>query len=338
MEGKNMALKLGILDQSPIFPGKSATDALQSTIHLARKAEEWGYDRFWVSEHHQSAEVAGSSPEVLMSHLLAKTKSIKIGSGGVMLQHYSPYKVVEDFHILSTLTPGRVELGIGKAPGGFSLSTKALRYGSSGNDTDFNEKLTTLQEFVHDSLRKDHPLYGANPLPRPKEVLPTFLLGASANSAKLAAELGMNFVFARFLNGNDSILDEAVKVYRDVHPKGNFIVAIALFTALSQEEAEKEAKNYKIFKIFLKSGRSVSVQSLEQVEAFRKQTDESFEVKEQQVDMIAGNLEFVKNALDWLATAYQIDEFILHTPIRNEEKRLKSFELMSQLNVGVVNR
>jgi len=331
-----MEYKLGILDQSPIFPGKSAVDALQSTIHLAQNAEEWGYHRFWVSEHHQSNDVAGASPEVLISHLLAKTTSSKIGSCGVMLQHYRPYKVVENFHLLSILEPGRVELGVGKAPGGFSLSTKALRYGASGSDIDFNDRLITMQKLIHDSLDKNHPLYGAEALPRPKEVLPTFLLGASANSAKLAAELGMNFVFARFLNGNNSILDEAVKVYRAVHPKGEFIVSVATFAAASQEEAEEEARNYKIFKIFLKSGRSVSVQSLEQVEAFRKQTDEPFEVKEQEVEMIAGNLEFVKEELDWLAAAYRIDEFILHTPIRNEEKRLKSFELLGNLSLQSV--
>lgn len=331
-----MEYKLGILDQSPIFPTKSAADALQSTIHLAQKAEEWGYDRFWVAEHHQSDDVAGVSPEVLISYLLAKTTSIKIGSGGVMLQHYSPYKVVENFHLLATLIPERVELGLGKAPGGFSLSTKALRYGASGSDIDFNERLITLQKLIDDSLDKNHPLYGVKALPKPKEILPTFLLGASTNSAKLAAELGMNFVFARFLNGSDSLLDEAVKVYRDVHPTGKFIVSVATFAAVSQEEAVEEADNYKVFKIFLKSGRSISVQTLEQVEAFRKQTDEPFEVKEQEVEMIAGNPEFVKEELDWLADAYQIDEFILHTPIRNEEKRLKSFELLGNLSLQSV--
>ncbi|WP_068673565.1 LLM class flavin-dependent oxidoreductase [Oceanobacillus sp. Castelsardo] len=331
-----MDYKLGILDQSPIFPGKSAVDALQSSINLAQHAEKWGYHRFWVSEHHQSDDVAGVSPEVLISHLLAKTSSIKLGSGGVMLQHYSPYKVVENFHLLATLEPGRVELGLGKAPGGFSLSTKALRYGATGSDIDFDERLLTLQKLVHNSLDETHPLFGVKALPRPKEVLPTFLLGASTNSAKLAAELGMNFVFARFLNGSDSILDEAVKVYRDIHPKGKFIVSVATFAAASQDEAEEEARNYKIFKITLSSGRSVSVQSPEQVEEFRKQTDEPFEVTEREVEMIAGTPTFVKEELDWLADAYQIDEFILHTPILNEEKRLKSFELLGHLSLQSV--
>lgn len=125
-----MRYKLGILDQSPVFPGKSANDALQQTVQLAQKAEAWGYSRFWVSEHHHMEEIAGSSPEVLISHLLAKSNRIHIGSGGVMLRHYSPYKVAENFNLLANLAKGRVDLGVGKAPGGLPLSTRALQYGT----------------------------------------------------------------------------------------------------------------------------------------------------------------------------------------------------------------
>lgn len=330
-----MAYKLGILDQSPIFPGKAAEEALQSTIQLAVNAEKWGYDRFWVSEHHQSLEVAGTSPEVLISHLLAKTNSINIGSGGVMLQHYSPYKIVEGFHQLALLTPGRVELGIGKAPGGFSLSTEALRYGGAGSEVSFEERFTILNHILHDTLPEDHDLYGAKALPVPREKIPVFLLGASPNSAKLAAEQSTHFVFAYFLNSNPDILQTAVQTYRDIYPEGKFIVAVACFAAETQVEAEKEAGDYKIYKIHLKSGRSLSVQSLEQVELFREQEEENFEVTEQEVNFVAGTPDFVKKVFDELVSDYQIDEFIIHTPIRNEAKRWKSFELLSQLKAPV---
>ena len=113
-----MALTLSILDQSPIQEGETATEAFQHTIELVQKAEAWGYHRFWVAEHHDLDHVVGSSPEVLIAHLLAKTSRIRIGSGGVMLQHYSPYKVAENFHVLASLAPGRIDLGIGRAPGG----------------------------------------------------------------------------------------------------------------------------------------------------------------------------------------------------------------------------
>ena len=122
-------LKLSILDQSPLYPGETPADALQHTIELAARGEEWGYHRFWVTEHHGSNRVMGSSPEVLVSHLLAKTSRIRVGSGGVMLQHYSPYKVAENFNVLASLAAGRVDLGIGGGPGGLPLSTRALKNG-----------------------------------------------------------------------------------------------------------------------------------------------------------------------------------------------------------------
>ncbi|TQS76274.1 MsnO8 family LLM class oxidoreductase [Ornithinibacillus gellani] len=325
-----MGYQLGILDQSPIFAGKSAEDALQSTIHLAQKAEQWGYERFWVAEHHQSQNLAGTSPEVLISHLLAKTTTIKLGSGGVMLQHYSPYKVTEDFQQLTLLSPGRVELGIGKAPGGFSYSTRALRYGV-GSDIEFAERFAVLNQLILDTLPEHHPLYGAKALPRPKEELPVFLLGASPNSARLAAEQKTNFVYAYFLNSQKDHLQKTLQEYRVIYPAGKFMIAIAVFAAPTQEEAEQEAADYKIYKIHTESGRSISVQSVKQIEIYRDQTNESFKVEEQTVEMIAGSLESVKTKIDYLAATHQIDEFIIHTPIRNEAKRLQSFALLSKL-------
>ena len=147
-----MSYKLSILDQSPIFPGDTAATALQKTVLLAQKAEEWGYSRFWVSEHHHTVQLAGSSPEVLIAYLAARTNKIKVGSGGVMLQHYSPYKVAENFHVLSNLAPGRVDLGVGKAPGGLPLSTKALQYGTVNDGKDFPERLSFLRELIENSI------------------------------------------------------------------------------------------------------------------------------------------------------------------------------------------
>ena len=120
-------LRLSILDQSPVQDGGSGTEALRRTVELAQAAEGWGYHRFWVAEHHNSEKFMGSSPEVMAAHLLAKTTRIRIGSGGVMLQHYSPYKVAETFNVLASLAPGRVDLGIGRGPGGLPRSTEALQ-------------------------------------------------------------------------------------------------------------------------------------------------------------------------------------------------------------------
>ena len=246
-----MAYKLGILDQSPVFPGTSAAHALQQTIHLAQKAEEWGYNRFWVSEHHDTEQVAGSSPEILISHLLAKTNSIRVGSGGVMLQHYSPYKVVENFHLLSSLAPGRVDLGIGKAPGGLPLSTKALQFGSESSEITFEDRIVLLNKILTNALEDGHPLAGVQATPIPEKKTENYLLGASPASAKLAADMGWNFVFAHFINSDFAVMEEAAQVYHAESVSGRFIVAAAVFAAASQLEAEQIAKDRKVYKVHL---------------------------------------------------------------------------------------
>ena len=326
-----MTYKLGILDQSPVFKGKTAADALQHTIQLAIKAEEWGYARFWVSEHHHMEQVAGSSPEVLMSHLLARTNSIKIGSGGVMLQHYSPYKVAENFHVLATLAPGRVDLGIGKAPGGFPLSTRALQNGKRNDGKDFNERLNFLKRLVDDSVEHDHPLSGIQALPRPDKKPEIYLLGGSANSAKIAADLRINFVFAKFLNSDEKKLKEAAQTFKRNFNEGEFIVALAALAAPTQEEAEKLVEDHKLFTLHLHDGRTLTVQSKEQVQAFKKQAGGPFEIEEKAADIIAGTQEYVSEELTRLHHAYQVDEFILHTPIRKKTERFRSFQLMRPL-------
>lgn len=328
-----MRYKLGILDQSPVVEGVSNEETLRKTVDLAQRAEEWGYERFWVSEHHNSELVAGSSPEVLVSYLLAKTKTIRVGSGGVMLQHYSPYKVAENFHVLSTLEPGRVDLGIGKAPGGLPLSTKALQYGTVNTGHDFEERLTFLQQLIHHKLPETHEFAGVEVTPIPSVKPETYLLGASANSAKLAATLGISFAFARFINSDNEVLAEAANTYRNIHPHGSFIVSVAIVTAPTEEEARQLASDQKIIKVHLTSGRTLTLQTREQAEKFGKESGEAYEVKEYEADVIHGTPAQVIKVLGELHELYGIDEFILHTPVPNAEKRLRSFELLSPENL-----
>ncbi|RLL43948.1 LLM class flavin-dependent oxidoreductase [Oceanobacillus piezotolerans] len=328
-----MKFKLGILDQSPIFKGKTAANAFQHTIQLAIKAEEWGYSRFWVSEHHNMEQVAGSSPEVLISHLIAHTNTIQIGSGGVMLQHYSPYKVAENFNVLSTLAPGRVDLGIGKAPGGLPLSTKALQNGNINKGKDFNERLAFLKDLIDDSVKDNHPLSGIQALPKPEKKPEIYLLGRSTNSASFAADLKVNFVFAGFLNSDEKVLQETVYSFKSNFKEGKFIVALAVLAAPTQEEAEKLAEDHKLFTLHLHDGRTLTVQSKEQVKAYEKQAEGPFEVQEKAADIIVGTPEYVKGELTRLHYLYKIDEFILHTPIRRLVERFRSFQLLRPLEI-----
>ncbi|MBP8940220.1 MAG: MsnO8 family LLM class oxidoreductase, partial [Agrobacterium sp.] len=171
---------LSLLDKSPVSAGEDAAGAFRDTINLARRAEDLGYRRFWVAEHHNSPELAGSSPEALVAWILAKTSRIRVGSGGVMLQHYSPYKVAEVFNVLSALAPGRVDLGVGKTPGGLPLATSALQQAydperKPGFETAFGE-LTT---FLSGVAPQDHAQAGLQATPAPPVAAERFLLGAS---------------------------------------------------------------------------------------------------------------------------------------------------------------
>jgi luciferase family oxidoreductase group 1 len=328
-----MSYSLGILDQSPLIEDATNEQALQQTVALAQKAEQLGYTRFWVSEHHNSETLAGTSPEVLVSYLLAKTTSIRIGSGGVMLQHYSPYKVAENFHVLASLEPGRVDLGIGKAPGGLPLSTKALQYGMLNNGEDFEERLTFLQQLIANTLSVEHELNGVQATPIPKIKPSLFLLGASPKSAELAGKLGIAFVFARFINSDIAVLNEAAKTYRKHLPNGHFAVSIAALAAPTKEEAQALVGEQKITKVHLASGRSLTLQSVELAEKFGQESGEAFTVQQYDADILFGTPEDIKATLDVFHKQYQIDEFILHTPVLKAFERQRSFELLSPVNL-----
>lgn len=331
-----MSYKIGILDQSPVVEGVSNFDTLQKTIDLASKAESWGYERFWVSEHHNSDLVAGSSPEVLVSYLLAKTKKIRVGSGGVMLQHYSPYKVAENFHVLSTLEPGRVDLGIGKAPGGLPLSTKALQYGTNNKGEDFEDRLVFLKQLIDGEVPETHELAGIQATPLPPTKPEVILLGASPGSAELAAKLGITFGFAKFFNSDDEDLKKAAQIYREIHPNGTFILSVAVITAPTAEQAKALAGEQKIVKVYFANGRKLTLATVEQAEKLGQESGEPFEVKVSDANIVNGTPEQVKATFDELHELYGVDEFILHTPILKPEERLRSFELLSPKNLGLL--
>jgi len=328
-----MSYAIGILDQSPVIGNETNEEALQYSIELAQTAELLGYKRFWVAEHHNMEQVAGVSPEILIAHLLAKTKTIHIGSGGVMLQHYSPYKVAENFHLLANLAPNRVNVGIGKAPGGLRLSTKALQFGTVNDGRDFEQRIKLLKDFLHNEVPESHALHGVQATPLPKEKLELFLLGGSENSAKLATELDAHYVFARFLNNSDEELQKIATWHanENKHSGRKWIVAVAVLAAETDEEAEELAKDTKLYEITFADGKTLSVQSEKQVEALKQQTNEAFTVSEKQVAVIAGTAVTIKEKLDQLHKTYGIDEFIFHTPLQERQARITSFQRLGEI-------
>ncbi|KMY49152.1 LLM class flavin-dependent oxidoreductase [Peribacillus loiseleuriae] len=325
-----MNVKLSILDQSPIEDGGGEV-ALRDTVKLAQKAEQLGYYRFWVSEHHNSDSVAGSAPEVLVSYLLARTNTIRIGSGGVMLQHYSPYKVAETFNVLAALAPGRVDLGVGKGPGGLPNSTKALQQG--GSALSFEEKLQGLHRFIRNDLREDNELTELRAVPAVKKPADLFLLGASGSSARLAAESNLSYVFAHFFNSGDSLLKEAITEYRtywkeDFQP--TFILALSVIVAETDEIAQSLVKSMEVVKIHFASGKSLTFTSREHAEQFAQQSNEECTISVKEANILYGSKETIRKRLLDIQEIYNPDEIMIVTPVANFEKRLESFVLLKE--------
>jgi luciferase family oxidoreductase group 1 len=329
-----MALTFGILDQTIVYPGQTPAEAFRYTIKLAQLAERLGFERFWVSEHHDAGQTAGSSPEVLISHLLAKTDKIRIGSGGVMLQHYSPYKVAENFNVLATLAPGRVELGIGRAPGGLPRSTKALQQGVTEAPA-LAEKLAELELFLKGPAGEDHPLAGlqANPLP----VVPAdiYLLGTSVSSAELAAERGYPYAFALFINNDPETASRAFEVYRARFNYGTGrrpkpILALSVIVADTEEEAAELASGFQNVRVTLESGKTVNVGSLEQAEEFARQAGEKYSAEVRDADITKGTKRTVRKRLLELSEKYGVEDLIFTTIIGDFDKRVRSFELLKE--------
>ena len=240
-------IKLSVLDQSPISDGSTAAQAFSHTVTLAQEVEKLGYTRFWVSEHHNSVSLAGSSPEILISHIAAKTERMRVGSGGVMLPHYSPYKVAENFRVLEALYPNRIDLGVGRAPGGMPIATRALQEGKMVSLDQYPEQIADVAMYLHDQVPENHHYANLKATP----VIPTspdmWLLGSSGESAKIAAQQGASFAFAQFINGygGPEVMEAYKKQFQPSYlgDKPKSIVAIFVICGETNEEAEKIASS-----------------------------------------------------------------------------------------------
>ena len=325
------------MDQSPAAESESGSDAIAHTIFLVQKAEALGYHRFWVAEHHDSPRHMGSSPEVLISHLLAKTNSIRIGSGGVMLQHYSPYKVAENFNVLASLCPGRVDLGIGRGPGGLPKTTKALQQGNDPGINSFEDKLIQLRQYIHDDIEPEHPLYGIKAKPMPEVPADLFLLGTSLSSAELAAHIGLPYVFAVFLNSDPSLMNEALKYYSDNYHNNGYstaqpMLALPIIVAESETEAAQYASEIIIVRITLASGRTFTVFSIEAAEELGRQSNEEFTYEIQPGSVVHGTKDIVQQKINRIRASHPVEEIFAVTAIKNFEKRVRSYELLSEIS------
>ncbi|MGJ7567189.1 LLM class flavin-dependent oxidoreductase [Variovorax sp. GB1R11] len=327
-----MSYSLSLLDKSLIPEGADAAQAFQHTIALAQSAERLGYRRYWLAEHHGNKTYAGSAPEVLAAHVLAKTSRIRVGTGGVMLQHYSPFKVAETFRVLAALAPGRVDLGIGKAPGGLPLTSKALQWlhdPEKKSSEDFGLRLAELDAFLHDGVAPGHALAGAVATPNPPQLPQRVLLGGSPESAVLAARLGWQFVYAGHFNGDPVNLAQSVEAYRAETGRAPWLALFA-FAAHTSEEAAERVGALRSFRVYLPTGQTVNLPSLDAAAEFARQAGVSdYRTEERRPHVIAGTGEEVRDALDALSARHGIEEFVIDIPVADFAARHASVELLA---------
>jgi luciferase family oxidoreductase group 1 len=326
-----MSYALSILDKSPVPSEASAADALAHTVKLAQRADELGYKRFWVAEHHGTALLASSAPEVLAAYLLAATRRIRIGTGGVMLQHYSPFKVAEAFRVLENLAPGRVDLGVGKAPGGLPYATQALQaFHDKATKPDFDTALAELDGFLRGPLPAPHPLSKAQPKPDIASLPERILLGASPESAALAARLEWSFCYAGHFNGDPGQIERTFAAYK---PASGRRPQLALFAiaASTRERAAELAGELKLFTLHLPNGQRVNLPTLEGVENFVREAGVSdYRVEEKRPQIIADTPDRIRKELDALAGRFNVDEFVIDNPVPAFADRLASLELLGE--------
>jgi luciferase family oxidoreductase group 1 len=317
-----MPVPLSVLDQSPIVHGASPRDAVLATIALAKWAEKLGYARYWLAEHHAMPSLADSSPEVLLARLTGETKRIRLGSGGIMLPHYSAYKVAEVFSMLHALAPDRVDLGVGRAPGGGREVSIALR---SGNALDFPNQIQEIQAyFAGESRLVAQPSAETSPA--------LWVLGSSDYGARLAAQLGLPYSFGQFIGGD---YPEVTRMYRDQFQpsaqlqKPYVMVTIAAIIADTDEEADVLSLPSLLHRMRRLRGIIAPAPSLDEAIAYPWTEREKREIIESR-NMVIGSPATARAKIEDVVERYAADEIMIVTIAPDYASRMRSYELLSE--------
>ncbi|WP_068672878.1 LLM class flavin-dependent oxidoreductase [Oceanobacillus sp. Castelsardo] len=324
-------MKLSILDQSPISKGKTPKDALEATIELAKLTDKLGYHRYWVAEHHDLGGLASPAPDILLGIIGSQTEQIRIGSGAVLLPNYSPFHIAERYNELATLYPGRVDLGLGRAPGGSAEVSIAL----AGN---FLEKVRVYPKLVDEVIHflqqdfpSDHMYSKITVAPVPETPPVPWLLGTSKRSAKLAIEKGLPFVFGHFMSNENgpSIVSEYMK--NVPNGKSNVFVTVSAICAETPEEAEEIAMSNYLWKILQDKGEGKEgVPSIREAKAYSYSPEEKERIEKMKQSQIVGNPSQVREQLKNIQSEYEVDELMIVTITHDYEARKKSYQLLAE--------
>ena len=327
-------MKLSVLDQAPISNGDSAETTLQHTLELAKWTESLGYHRYWVAEHHNTSGLASSSPEIMMTRIASVTEKIRVGSGGILLPQYSPYKIAENAKTLEAFFPNRIDIGVGRSPGGSPLTRSALTDNQHRSLSEFPRQLADLQGFLYHSLPRDHEFRLVKAGPRTEQVPPLWVLGLSERGAKDAAQLGLGYVFGHFINPDHGVA--ALKAYRENFVSSEHMefpqsfVSIFVLCAETEEEAEALALSQDNWLLNVGKGLGTKVPSIEQVRNRTFSKQDLNMIKKNRQRTVIGTPEMVKERLMQLQQLYQTDEFMVITNIYDFEAKKKSYQLLAE--------
>ncbi|SDJ68314.1 LLM class flavin-dependent oxidoreductase [Salimicrobium halophilum] len=325
-------MKLSVLDQSPILANTNPTQALEQTTELASTVDQLGFHRYWVSEHHSTNSLAGSAPEILAAHLAAHTENIRIGTGGVLLPHYSAYKVAESFRVLETLHPNRIDVGVGRAPGGMPNVNLALNRGKLPRVEDYPKQVEQLMAYLHGEDPAQMDVYAT---PQGETSPDVWMLGSSGTSARLAAELGTSYSFAHFINGHggmgamDRYKNNFAPSIQQSTPKGN--VSVFAVCAETTEQAEYLASSLDLALLQIEQGGiRNNFPTPEEAINYPYSLFQQDRIQENRKRMIIGNPSTVKEEIESLADAYGVEEVIVNTIVYPFEERIRSYRLIAE--------
>jgi len=322
-------MRLSVLDQSPIISGLGARRALEETIALARRADELGYHRYWLAEHHAIAALADPCPEILVARLGAETRRIRVGTGGVMLPYYSAFRTAESFRMLEALYPGRIDLGLGRAPGGDGRTAQAVNGGSLPDSDRFPTQVWELVSHLEGSLPADHPFKRVRVQPEVDTMPEVWMLGSSDFGGALAAELGLSFAFAHFINPRGG--SEVTRFYRDSYKgkgKPQVMVCTFLICAESDAEAERLAASIDLRRLHMALNIDSAVPTAEEAARHVYSPEERQYVMSQRARAVIGGPQKCRRELEELAARYGADEIMVLTITGDYASRLRSYELL----------
>ncbi len=330
-------MKLSVIDQSPIPTGFTPAVALQNTLELAKLTDELGYERYWIAEHHAMPTLACSAPEILLSRVGAETRRIRIGSGGVMLPHYSPLKVAEQFRMLHALYPNRIDLGLGRAPGGSPLDSYALRRERVDRPLpdDFPEQLVELLSFLHEDFPDQHPFKRILVSPHMPSAPDVWLLGSSMWSASAAAQLGLPYAFAHFISPEPT--RQALELYQDRFKPSRYlskpqaIIALGAICAETDEAAIRLMASARLMRRRRDRGEWLPVPTVE--EAIAELGEEALKPLRETMEWpryFVGTPSALKQRFEELAKALRLDEIMIVTVVHDHQARMRSYELLAR--------